>query len=418
MSKPHKTGLAPALRFPEFRDDPEWQEKELNQFLAESRELGNKGDTAKKITVKLWGKGVFEKNDEIKGSINTQYYRRTAGQFIYSKLDFLNQAFGIIPEHLNNYESTVDLPCFNINKGITPVFLLEYVKRKSFYEKLGETADGSRKARRIHADTFLSFPILVPQIKEQQKIADCLASLDYLITAETQKLAALKTHKKGLMQQLFPAEGDTVPRLRFPEFRDAGEWEEKTLKSFCKVGDIDHKMPSSVDDGIPYIMTGDFFGINNIDFDNAKKISADDYEQLSRKIKPEFGDIIIARYASVGAVRYIETKIKFLVSYSCAIIKCNKPESSKYLYYIFQSDSIQSKIGLEINMSSQKNIGIDSIKNLNIFLPTLTEQQKIADCLSSVDALITAQGEKIEALKLHKKGLMQQLFPVMEAVDA
>jgi type I restriction enzyme S subunit len=296
--------------------------------------------------------------------------------------------------------------------------LLEYVKRKSFYEKLGETADGSRKARRIHADTFLSFPILVPQIKEQQKIADCLASLDYLITAETQKLAALKTHKKGLMQQLFPAEGDTVPRLRFPEFRDAGEWEEKTLKSFCKVGDIDHKMPSSVDDGIPYIMTGDFFGINNIDFDNAKKISADDYEQLSRKIKPEFGDIIIARYASVGAVRYIETKIKFLVSYSCAIIKCNKPESSKYLYYIFQSDSIQSKIGLEINMSSQKNIGIDSIKNLNIFLPTLTEQQKIADCLSSVDALITAQGEKIEALKLHKKGLMQQLFPVMEAVDA
>lgn len=189
-------------------------------------------------------------------------------------------------------------------------------------------------------------------------------------------------------------------------------------ESFCKVGDIDHKMPSSVDDGIPYIMTGDFFGINNIDFDNAKKISADDYEQLSRKIKPEFGDIIIARYASVGAVRYIETKIKFLVSYSCAIIKCNKPESSKYLYYIFQSDSIQSKIGLEINMSSQKNIGIDSIKNLNIFLPTLTEQQKIADCLSSVDALITAQGEKIEALKLHKKGLMQQLFPVMEAVDA
>jgi type I restriction enzyme S subunit len=48
MSKPHKTGLVPALRFPEFRDDPEWQEKELNQFLAESRELGNKGDTAKK----------------------------------------------------------------------------------------------------------------------------------------------------------------------------------------------------------------------------------------------------------------------------------------------------------------------------------------------------------------------------------
>lgn len=195
------------LRFPEFRDDPEWQENELNQFLTESRDLGSKGNTAKKITVKLWGKGVFEKNDEIKGSINTQYYRRTAGQFIYSKLDFLNQTFGIIPECLDNYESTVDLPCFDINQGINSIFLLEYVKRKDFYEKLGETADGSRKARRIHADTFLSFPILLLQPKEQQKIADCLTSVDELISNQTQKLDALKTHKKGLMQQLFPSVG-------------------------------------------------------------------------------------------------------------------------------------------------------------------------------------------------------------------
>ena len=202
-----------------------------------------------------------------------------------------------------------------------------------------------------------------------------------------------------------------VPVLRFSEFKDSGEWEEKTLGSFCKIGDIDHKMPLSVTDGIPYVMTGNFFGINNIDFDNAKKISIEDYEQLSRKIKPEYGDIIIARYASVGAVRYVETKIKFLVSYSCAIAKCSKSENSKYLYYVFQSDDIQTKIGLEINMSSQKNIGIDSIKKLNIFSPTFPEQTKIAACLSSLDDLITAQTQKIEALKTHKKGLMQQLFP-------
>ena len=175
-----------------------------------------------------------------------------------------------------------------------------------------------------------------------------------------------------------------APKLRFPEFRDAGGWEVKALSSFSKVGDIDHKMPSSVIDGIPYIMTGNFFGINGIDFDNAKKVSVEDYEQLVKKIKPEFGDIVIARYASVGAVRYIETKSKFLVSYSCAVVKCNKSEASKYLYYILQSDVIQSKIGLVINASSQKNIGIDSIKKLNIFIPTLREQQKIADCLSSL----------------------------------
>jgi type I restriction enzyme S subunit len=170
-------------------------------------------------------------------------------------------------------------------------------------------------------------------------------------------------------------------------------------------------MPSSVIDGIPYIMTGDFFGINGIDFESAKKVSIEDYEQLAKKIKPEFGDIVIARYASVGAVRYIETKSKFLVSYSCAIVKCNRYEDSKYLYYILQSDVIQSKIGLEVNASSQKNIGIDSIKKLNIFLPTLPEQQKIAKCLNSLDELIAAQARKVDKLKTHKRGLMQQLFP-------
>ena len=256
-----------------------------------------------------------------------------------------------------------------------------------------------------------AYPTLYPSKPEQQKIANCLTSLDEVIAAQRQKLDALKTHKKGLMQQLFPREGETQPRLRFPELRDAGEWEVKTLKSFCRVGDIDHKMPSSVPDGIPYIMTGDFFGINDIDFDNAKRISSEDYEQLSKKIRPEFGDIVIARYASVGAVRYINTNIKFLVSYSCATIKCNKSENSKYLYYIFQSDVIQRKIGLETNVSSQRNIGIDSIKKLNVFLPTLPEQQKIADCLTALDDLIAAQTQKLEALKTHKKGLMQQLFP-------
>jgi type I restriction enzyme, S subunit len=239
-----------------------------------------------------------------------------------------------------------------------------------------------------------------------------------VIAAQARKLDALKTHKKGLMQQLFPREGETQPRLRFPEFQNAGEWEAKALKSFCKVGDTDHKMPSSVAEGIPYIMTGDFFGINGIDYEGAKKISAEDYEQLSKKIRPEFGDIVIARYASVGAVRYIETKLKVLVSYFCAIIKCNKSESSKYIYYIFQSDAIQSKIELEINASSQKNIGLASIKNLNIFLPTLQEQQKVADFFAALDALITAETKKLETLKTHKRGLMQQLFPAPEDVEA
>ncbi len=225
----HKPTLTPKLRFPEFRDAEGWGGTQLGNFLSESRLPGSKGNVAKKITVKLWGNGVFEKNEAVQGSINTQYFRRKAGQFIYSKLDFLNQAFGVIPPNLDNFESTVDLPCFDIADGLNPLFLLEYVKRKDFYERLGETADGSRKARRIHAETFLSFSIALPTLAEQQKIADFLTNLDDLIAAQSKKFDALKAHKKGLMQQLFPREGETQPRFRFPEFRNAPAWEEKNL---------------------------------------------------------------------------------------------------------------------------------------------------------------------------------------------
>ena len=177
----------------------------MGRYLSESRIKGSGGHEAKKLTVKLWGKGVFKKNESVQGSANTQYYRRRAGQFIYSKLDFLNQAFGIIPVHLDGFESTVDLPCFDIASEMNPKFLLGYVQREQFYKTRGEIADGGRKAKRIQVDTFLDCPIYTPSEPEQQKIADCLGSLDDVIAAQGRKLEALRQHKQGLLQQLFPS---------------------------------------------------------------------------------------------------------------------------------------------------------------------------------------------------------------------
>lgn len=130
--------------------------------------------------MKLWGKGVVEKND-FGGSEHTQYFTRRKGQFIYSKLDFLNSAFGVIPEKLDNYESTADLPAFDLD-GMNPYFMYFVAIQESFYLKHGSIADGSRKAKRIHADTFLNMPLMVPTIDEQNLIVDFLQHLDHLIT--------------------------------------------------------------------------------------------------------------------------------------------------------------------------------------------------------------------------------------------
>ncbi|HFR3267076.1 TPA: restriction endonuclease subunit S, partial [Streptococcus suis] len=138
----------PELRFPEFTDA--WKQRKLGEFMKESKILGSKGDIARKLTVRLWGRGVVSKKEIYSGSSATQYYIRKSGQFIYGKLDFLNQAFGIIPPELDGYESTLDSPAFDLLKGINGQFLLEFVSRKEFYYYQGNIANGSRKAKRIH----------------------------------------------------------------------------------------------------------------------------------------------------------------------------------------------------------------------------------------------------------------------------
>ncbi|TAN67356.1 MAG: restriction endonuclease subunit S [Methylobacter sp.] len=201
-----------------------------------------------------------------------------------------------------------------------------------------------------------------------------------------------------------------VPAIRFEGF--SGEWEEKKLGEVCLIGDIDHKMPQSVKDGIPYLMTGDFIGINDLDFNNAKLISVEDYEQLSKKIKPETGDILFARYASVGAVRYVETNLKFTISYSCAILKSSTTYSEgRYLFYYLQSSKAQHQVELEINTGSQRNIGIDSLKKIIVTFPINKEKLKVSCFIKNLDTLIVQHQQKHDKLLNLKKAMLEKMFP-------
>ena len=190
----------PEIRLDGFEE--EWGKDTLEPYLTESRISGDTGLTAKKITVKLWGKGVIEKEEKYAGSSNTQYFIRKGGQFIYSKLDFQNQAFGIIPNELNGYQSTLDLPTFDI-QNIDSKFLLEYVMRREFYEYQGLIANGSRKAKRIHPEDFLVMPVRIPSIEEQQAIGAYFSNLDNLINSHQEKISQLETLKKKLLQDMF-----------------------------------------------------------------------------------------------------------------------------------------------------------------------------------------------------------------------
>lgn len=200
-----------------------------------------------------------------------------------------------------------------------------------------------------------------------------------------------------------------VPEIRFKGFE--GEWEEKELGNLCLIGDIDHRMPESQGDGIPYLMTGDFIGVNDLDFKNAKLIGLKDYEQLSRKIKPEYGDILFARYASVGAVRYVATERKFLISYSCAILKTSNKPYGQCLFYNMQTERFKNQVESNVNTGSQGNVGIDSLKKMMVFLPKTNEQSAIGSYFQKLDRLINQHQQKHDKLSNLKKAMLEKMFP-------
>ncbi|ALG69394.2 restriction endonuclease subunit S [Beggiatoa leptomitoformis] len=238
-------------------------------------------------------------------------------------------------------------------------------------------------------------PVPLPSLPEQQKIADCLTSLDDLIISETQQRDALKRHKKGLMQQLFPAEGETVPKLRFPEFLEAGEWEGETL------GEIGENLDSQrvpiteqyrIKGKIPYYgASGIIDFVKDFIFDEDLLCISEDGANLVTRTYP------IA--FSISGKTWVNNHVHILRFK-------NKSTQSMVENYL---NSI--RLDSYLTGMAQPKLNRAKLDIIPVPLPSLPEQQKIASCLSSLDDLITAQAQKIAALKKHKKGLMQQLFP-------
>ncbi len=265
----------------------------------------------------------------------------------------------------------------------------------------------------VRLEMISRMKIPLPSLREQQKIADCLSSLDQVISFESQKITALQLHKKGLMQKVFPAEGKRVPELRFAAFHHAPEWEERKLSDISpSIFDGTHQTPNYKDAGIP------FFSVENIVSGKENKfISEDDYNITTKKNKPEKGDILLTRIGRIGYTKVVDWDYNFSVYVTLAVIKKSKSFNSFFMHHFMQSSRYQAEIhGKSLLNAVPCKTNMESLRNTLILLPKLDEQKKIADTFSSLDELIATQLQKLNSLKAHKTGLMQQLFPAMDEV--
>lgn len=246
---------------------------------------------------------------------------------------------------------------------------------------------------------------------EQKKITDCLTSLDEVIAAQGRKVEALKAHKRGLMQRLFPREDETRPRLRFPEFRDEQEWTETPIGGLGEV--VTGSTPST---GRKEYYGGEHLFVSPVDISDMRFVKSTKTTLTkpgfaeSREI-PERSALFVCIGSTIGKVA--QNAQVCATNQQINSVIANSAHDGDFVYYLLlmESDRISELAGKQAVPIINKTL----FSSVKVTTPKRDEQRRIADCLSALDAWIAAESEKLDALKTHKKGLMQQLFPSPEA---
>lgn len=429
MNKEKK--LIPELRFPEFEKDGEWEKKVLSKITDSVFDGTHQTPTYVEDGIPFFSvenivsgnKNKFISREDYK--LATCKNKPEKGDILITRIGKIG--FSAIVDWDYEFSIYVTLTCIKQSKKFNSYYLHCYFQSSTYQNEILSKSLLNAVPCKINMNELRETQVLLPQLKEQQKISSCLSSLDELITAHNEKLEALKGHKKGLMQNLFPQEGEKVPKFRFPEFEKDGEWVEK------KLGDVyDFKVTNSFsreylnyDNGkVKNIHYGDIHTKFNTLFDITKENVPFINQSVSiEKIKKESycieGDIIFADASEdlndVGkSIEIVNLNNEKLVSGLHTLMARQRKNKIAIGFggYLFKSDWIRKQIQREAQGAKVLGISASRISNVKIYYPKDSrEQQKIALCLSALDELIMAQTDKTEQLQQHKKGLMQGLFP-------
>lgn len=423
-----KKPLVPKLRFPEFRDAGEWATPTLEEISAPVDErVGDRQLVPVSISAGIGFVPQAEKfGRDISGNQYRLYTMVRDGDFVYNKGNSLKFPQGCVYD-LQGW-GEVAAPnvfiCFRLKDGYENGFFRQCFEKNAHGLQLRKHITSGARSNgllNISREAFFGVKIPTPKHEEQQKIADCLSSLDELITAETQVLTALKTHKKGLMQQLFPREGETVPRLRFPEFLEAEEWREKPLAEVCNV---------LQGYGFPEVLQGrgegkyPFCKVSDISRAVAERgglldeatnyVGDDDLLKLRAKTIPKGATVFAKIGEALRLNRRAYVQNECLIDNNATGLKAIDGVADDYFVYLLsQLIDLNKHCG-----GAVPSVNKSTLEEIGVVVPSPDEQKRIAESLAPLDDLITAQSQKIEALKKHKKGLMQQLFPVLDEVPA
>ena len=427
----------PELRFPEFKNDGEWGKHKLKEFGEFFRGFTySSKDTRDKGLLVIRSGNI--QNDNLvldKGLVFVdkdcpENLRLRNGDIVICMSNGSKPLVGKNAEYKGGYHGNITVGAFcSIMRPVNN--FTKYLLQSEAYRRFIATSIGDGGIKNLKNSHLEEFDCVAPKTpQEQQKIASCLSSADSLIDACRDKLEALKKHKKGLMQQLFPQKGQKTPKLRFPEFKNDGEWEEKRLGEvylFLVTNSYPRNKLNYINGSVKNIHYGDI----HTKFSTLFDISKEEMPYINPDIPLK--KIKAGNYCKTGDIVFADASEDLEdVGKSIEIVNVNNEKILAGLHtllarqidskiaigfggYLFKSPMIRKQIKKESQGSMVLSISGRRLSKISICYPkNLQEQQKIASCLSSADSLIDACRDKLELLKKHKKGLMQRLFPRIE----
>lgn len=418
-----ESALSPKLRFPEFQDANGWRVTKLNSLLFEAKHRNRSLELGPADVLSVSGEYGCVNQIEFMGRSYAgvtvkDYHVVEHGDIVYTKSPLKKNPYGIIkknkgkrgivstlyavyrptPECCSTYLDHFFSVDFHLNSYLQPIV------RK-----------GAKNDMKVNNAAVLTGDICVPTLGEQQKIAECLDSADALIEAQGRKVEALKAHKNGLMQQLFPQEGETQPRFRFPEWESAGEWEEVRLSTLGDlVSGLTYSPEDVQDEGLLVLRSSNIQG-GKIDLEDC--VYVDPNVRGANLSRPN--DILVCvrngSTALIGKSALIPDGMPLCTH--GAFMTVFRSHAPKFVFQLFQTSRYQKQVAGDLG-ATINSINGGQFLRYKFFVPKPPEQQRIANCLTSLDNLIAAEGQKLNMLKTYKKGLMQQLFPLVGEDDA
>jgi len=409
--------IKPLLRFPAFIQDGGWKEYKLGDIAQFYKGKGiSKNDVTDNGTIPCIRYGeLYTHYKEVIDEV-TSYTDLSIDDLFMSKANDI-----IIPSSGETKEDIATASCvlrnnvalggdINVIRTSNNGVFLSYYLNNAKKHDIAKIAQGISIIH-LYNEQLRNLSVEIPNLEEQQKIAECLSSIDSYISSINEKVEQLKAHKKSLMQKLFPQNGKTVPEYRFPEFVDNGEWEIVKLREIA----IRVKNKNKFNEQLPVLTNSATEGIvNQQDYFDREIVTRDN---LSNYFIVKIDDFVynprISSLAPVGPISRNKIE-RGIISPLYTIFRFCKG-CIDYFDYYFRTNCWHQYLRSIANFGARfdrMNITNEEFMNMPIPFPSVAEQQKIAECLSSIDKTIGSFLEKESQIEIYKKGLMQQLFPV------